>query len=235
MSDVVIGILLIASLAGLIYYAVKGKNLMVGFTIISALWLVMCLIGNAFNANPGMAEAIRQATGTENPTIADTRGVTALDLSGMELTDADLGNLQYFPYLQSLKLNHNALHDIGALAGLTALTELELADNTVADVAPLAGLKRMKKLVLADNVIADASPLAALAQLQSLDIQGNHLTDLDFVGTMPQLTVLDAGRNQINNLLPLAGKALTYLNISNNRITDPAALPDVFRKDAGVR
>lgn len=55
MSDIVIGILLIASLAGMIYYAVKGKNLMVGFMIISTIWLVICLVGNAISANSSMA------------------------------------------------------------------------------------------------------------------------------------------------------------------------------------
>lgn len=33
MSSIIIGILLLLSLIGLIYYAVKGKNLMVGFLI----------------------------------------------------------------------------------------------------------------------------------------------------------------------------------------------------------
>ncbi len=56
MSSIIIGILLILSLIGLIYYAVKGKNLMVGFLIITTLWLILVLIGNAFAPNPQMAE-----------------------------------------------------------------------------------------------------------------------------------------------------------------------------------
>lgn len=54
MSDVLIGVVLIASLAGMIYYAVKGKNLMVGFTIISAIWLIVILIGNSISPNASL-------------------------------------------------------------------------------------------------------------------------------------------------------------------------------------
>lgn len=56
MSEVLIGILLVISLAGMIYYAVKGKNLMVGFTIISTVWLIICLIGNGITPNPSMTK-----------------------------------------------------------------------------------------------------------------------------------------------------------------------------------
>lgn len=54
MSEVLIGVVLIASLAGMIYYAVKGKNLMVGFTIISAIWLIVILIGNSISPNASL-------------------------------------------------------------------------------------------------------------------------------------------------------------------------------------
>ena len=56
MSSIIIGILLLLSLIGLIYYAVKGKNLMVGFLIITTLWLVLVLVGNALSPNPQMAD-----------------------------------------------------------------------------------------------------------------------------------------------------------------------------------
>lgn len=56
MSNIIIGILLLLSLIGLIYYAVKGKNLMVGFLIITTVWLVLVLVGNALTPNPQMAE-----------------------------------------------------------------------------------------------------------------------------------------------------------------------------------
>lgn len=58
MSSIIIGILLLLSLIGLIYYAVKGKNLMVGFLIITTLWLVLVLVGNALSPNPQMAAVV---------------------------------------------------------------------------------------------------------------------------------------------------------------------------------
>lgn len=56
MSSVIIGILLLLSLVGLIYYAVKGKNLMMGFLVITTVWLILVLIGNALSPNPLMAD-----------------------------------------------------------------------------------------------------------------------------------------------------------------------------------
>lgn len=56
MSSIILGILLLLSLVGLIYYAVKGKNLMVGFLVITTVWLVLVLIGNAFAPNAQMAD-----------------------------------------------------------------------------------------------------------------------------------------------------------------------------------
>jgi H+/gluconate symporter-like permease len=56
MSNIIIGILLLITLVGLIVYAVKGKNLMVGFLVITTIWLALVLIGNAISPNAAMAD-----------------------------------------------------------------------------------------------------------------------------------------------------------------------------------
>ena len=50
--EVIIGILLLISFAGLVIYAVKGGNLMMGILIMAITWTVLPLIGNAFVTNP---------------------------------------------------------------------------------------------------------------------------------------------------------------------------------------
>lgn len=125
MSDVVIGILLIASLAGLIYYAVKGKNLMVGFTIISALWLVMCLIGNAFNANPGMAD------------MSTMKVITAVFQTGPE------------GYAKSILVNIF----FGAFFG-RVLIDTGIASTLIRKVVELGGDKPKVTMVLLNLVVA---------------------------------------------------------------------------------
>lgn len=56
MASTIIGILMIISFVGMVIYAVKGKNLMVGFFIMSALWVALSFVGNAFEPNPAMAD-----------------------------------------------------------------------------------------------------------------------------------------------------------------------------------
>lgn len=46
--EIVIGILLILSFIGLVVYCVKGYNLMIGFFIMTLIWVSLALIGNAF-------------------------------------------------------------------------------------------------------------------------------------------------------------------------------------------
>lgn len=50
--DVFIGILLLISYFGLIIYAAKGGNLMVGFFIMAVIWIALCMIGGNLQWNP---------------------------------------------------------------------------------------------------------------------------------------------------------------------------------------
>lgn len=54
MINIIIGILMIASFLGLVYYCVKGYNLMVSFFIMSTLWVILVLVGNALSPVPSM-------------------------------------------------------------------------------------------------------------------------------------------------------------------------------------
>lgn len=52
--NIIIGILMILSFLGLVWYCIKGHNLMVGFFVMSVLWVALALIGNAFSPNSAM-------------------------------------------------------------------------------------------------------------------------------------------------------------------------------------
>lgn len=51
----IIGIIMILSFLGMIYYCIKGHNLMVGFFVMSVLWVGLALIGNAVEPSAAMA------------------------------------------------------------------------------------------------------------------------------------------------------------------------------------
>ncbi|MCL6457505.1 MAG: citrate transporter, partial [Gorillibacterium sp.] len=48
-ANVVIGCIMVLSFFGLVWYCVKGYNLMVGFFVMSVLWTTIALIGNAIS------------------------------------------------------------------------------------------------------------------------------------------------------------------------------------------
>ena len=52
--NVIIGIIIILSFFGLVWYCVKGHNIMVGFFVMSVLWTGIALIGNAMTPNSAM-------------------------------------------------------------------------------------------------------------------------------------------------------------------------------------
>lgn len=49
--DILVGIILIISFFGLVFYCIKGYNLMIGFFIMTCIWVTLALIGNALNQN----------------------------------------------------------------------------------------------------------------------------------------------------------------------------------------
>ena len=54
MVEIVIGVLLILTFLGMVWYCVKGHNIMVGFFVMALLWMGFSLVGNALVPNPAM-------------------------------------------------------------------------------------------------------------------------------------------------------------------------------------
>ncbi|MBU3112596.1 citrate transporter [Clostridium lacusfryxellense] len=52
--NIILGVILILTFFGMVWYCVKGYNLMVGFFIMSVLWVAIALIGNAISPNPAI-------------------------------------------------------------------------------------------------------------------------------------------------------------------------------------
>lgn len=52
--NVIIGIIMILSFLGMVWYCVKGFNLMVGFAIMATFWTALAVVGNAFSPTSAM-------------------------------------------------------------------------------------------------------------------------------------------------------------------------------------
>ena len=59
--EYLIGILLLISFFGLVVYAVRGGNLMLGIFVMGVIWTVLPMIGNTFVTNPDFIAANKDA------------------------------------------------------------------------------------------------------------------------------------------------------------------------------
>ena len=119
---------------------------------------------------------------------------------------------------------------IAGLAAFSGLRALYLEGNAVEDIEGLEGCPDLRCLYLARNAIEEVGPgLAPLARLTTLDLSSNLLEGAALAGLagLRELRTLSLGHNRLArraDLEPLAAlPVLEALDVSNNRIDDPAA------------
>ena len=118
-----------------------------------------------------------------------------MDLSGKNLTDADLTNLSQMSNLRFLDLRDNPITDLSPIAGLTGLEDFSVSSDQISDLTPLSGLVNLVSLRLAGDEsgvgkFTDLSPLRGLTNLKTLHLPANGPTSLDGLEDMTQLTDL---------------------------------------------
>ncbi|EPS44060.1 hypothetical protein H072_1966 [Dactylellina haptotyla CBS 200.50] len=149
-----------------------------------------------------------------------------------------------FHNLRGLNVASNYLTVIPPLISkLVSLLELDMSFNKIKAIPEdMGSLKVLERLILSHNQIAGDLPagLAGLKALKELDIRHNVLNSVDILGELDRLEVLYAGHNEIVSFscgferlrtLHLNGSkvtafvikaitpTLTYLNLSDNRLT----------------
>jgi internalin A len=152
---------------------------------------------------------------------------TELDLSKMNLKDADIQPLSQLTNLRYLWLNNNDISDITPLTGLTKLKYLNLRENTRnSDLWPLNGLRDLERLDLSENYITEVWPVSSLSNLKELYLGGNGISDVASLGVLSNLKKLELHNNQhISDITNFAGlKNLESLSLSNNNISDLSSL-----------
>jgi len=102
-------------------------------------------------------------------TIKDVQystSLTKLDLSDMDLRNADIEPLKYMTKLTKLYLGNNQISDISSLKGLTHLTGLSLWGNQISDINPLKDWINLWELDLLGNPIIDWSPVSHVPNVE---------------------------------------------------------------------
>ena len=90
---------------------------------------------------------------TNSVMVKNIENLTALDLSGQNITD-----------ISFIKDGMN-------------LEELDLSNNAITDISALAKLTKLKKLNISNNAIEDINILLAIPELEEVDVSGNPIKD----------------------------------------------------------
>ena len=165
--------------------------------------------------------------------------LTELDLTGRNLTDADLISIGQMKDLKKLIMeNNSAISDISPLADLINLEELILpCPSGITDLSPVAGLTKLTRLSIVGEwnntppaaSIQDFSPISGLTGLTRLDLVLNNAFDLSLLSNLKELTILRLmGSVTVENLSALSGLTkLKQLRVDGNGLTDISGIADM--------
>ena len=139
--------------------------------------------------------------------------LTALDLSGNDITGDSLGWLSRAEKMQVLRLDHVDMGSLqlSFLAGMPDLTELSARDCSITDVSGMEACKALGRISLGFNEISDISPIgkaAADRTVLTLDLAGNQVENLSALKGKYQELILIG-----NPVSSLVNQDLTYIHI----------------------
>lgn len=159
--------------------------------------------------------------------------VTAVNLRGSWINDAEMLHLAEFPDLEKLDLSHTRITDEGLLRLKPApkISDLNLYYAewiTDQGMAAIRDWKHLKRLNVRGTRISDATLeiVSHMSGLEALDIANTTVTDngLDHLITLVNLKELSLGRGRLSNAALETVRmfpALTYLDLSGARPEPP--------------
>lgn len=153
--------------------------------------------------------------------LAGAAQLEALHVQRAALTS--LAGLEKKPRLTTVTVAMSSVEDVTGLGDSPALTYLTLTENHIADLSPLAGCPALTTLNVNSNALTSLAALASLDALGSLDAGLNALGAID-VELPASLVELALDHNAITSIEPLAQRAITTLNISDNPLESLAPL-----------
>ena len=164
------------------------------------------------------AQITREELATLTEFHADDRGIR------------DLTGLEFAVNLVRIELRHNAISNLGPMAGLGALDNIKLRGNNISDITPLAQLVNVEWLGLEENNITDISPLTRLAKLDGVGLNHNPVSDLAPLSGLVHLSRLELDYCELVDISPLAGLiGLERLRLKGNSISDITPLAGLTR------
>ena len=222
----------------------RGKLIFLAAVMVSLVALLAFV--RTFAADPvtfeddGLYEAVVDALDAP-----EGRGVTRLELSGIEELDASgygiesLEGIEYLTHLVRLDLSDNRVESLEPLAELGRLRELSLRNNGITDLEsvnfetitdiPLRVLSLRHNVRRFDDApqerLSDISLLSEFQSLEELSLRDNHIENLVPLAQLTELRELDLRENHFDDIRPLQELSrLEELNIRENAVADLSPL-----------
>ena len=175
-------------------------------------------------------------------TMADTQSLTTLSLGNQwqesipdNLLIKNINALKYFPNLEKLELQNNAVESIDVLRGMKNLNILDLSNNPMRDIHALSSFPKLTQLNLnGTRITAEGlASLAGLTKLTWLDLSYcNELKDVSALSVLTNLQSLYLNGVPLD-FTPLAGLVnLTSLYLAQpfgeKYVPDYTVLKDIY-------
>lgn len=152
---------------------------------------------------------------------------TELDLSGRELTNAQIPNLKHLKDLVYLNLNDNYITDLSCLEGLTKLEELYFNNNNVSDISFMGSMSGLKKVSGENSGVSDISVLSDKTELEEVFFGDCYITDITPLKNSRGLRKMGFNEMQIGDLEAIRGMTeLEMVCLAGCNLTDISPLSD---------
>jgi len=151
-------------------------------------------------------------------------------LKRLDLSDNELSRIRWtdkLSRLQSLNLSNNRLPDLFFLDKLPVIRDLNISRNQVTRFTTGQLFPKLTSLDLSNNEIDSIFLLYPAASLRTLNVRGNHLRTISGLKNFaPGIVQAILSDNDVQDLWSGCLQNLSYLDISNNRVTHLLTIPD---------
>lgn len=169
-----------------------------------------------------MRDILKSKTNFNPHCIKDPENIRNLYVGHNNLNFIDFSR---FKNLESLDIGHNNINNIENLP--ISLKWLCVADNPIEDYDRIYDLINLETLWAHQSNI-DISECFMLKNITHLLIDDcPHICDVSVLKQFTKLNILEAQNNSIENISPLFGKRLSFLNLMNNNVTDIDSLSNM--------
>ena len=143
--------------------------------------------------------------------------VVMLDLSNMNLTNADLKDISLFPKINDLNLSGNPITSISNLPELSRLTSINLSNTKVNDLSYLSKYPELYSAQLENCNITNINSLKDIKNLSFINLNNNNISDVSALNNLSAIESVSLDNNSIKDISVLNSKKIFDLSLNGNQ------------------